>query len=156
MTKDTLNTKIKNEIKEDADFISLIRRSDLAHHFKGCMVKKGLKIADIAARLDVSVANISRMLNGKQNLTLDNIHAIADALQENLVITIESNWQEDYMSNFGKSYFCSDDNWHLSDMHFSPSLNAYRSIISKAANDEVQSETSWLGCNDFHFLEQRA
>lgn len=156
MTKSSLNIKIRNEIKDNADLFCSIRRSELAHHFKGCMVKKGLKIADIAERLEVSAANISRMLNGKQNLTLDNIHALADALQERVVIALESSWREDSVACLEGNYFRSDDKWSLSDMYLKASLSPYQSIDLEAANEEITQEFQWSGFCELPLMEQRA
>ena len=156
MTKNNLNIKIRNEIKDSADLFCSIRRSELAHHLKGCMVKKGLKITDIAERLEVSAANISRMLNGKQNLTLDNIHALADALQERVVIALESSWGEDSMACLGGNQFRSDEKWSLSDMYLKANLKSYKGIDLEAANDEIPQEFQWSGACELSFLEQRA
>lgn len=156
MTKSSLNIKIRNEIKDNADLFCTIRRSEIAHHFKGCMVKKGLKIADIAERLEVSAANISRMLNGKQNLTLDNIHALADALQERVVIALESSWREDSMACFESNYYRSDEKWSSSDMYLKASLKSYQGIDLEAANEVISQEFQWSGYCELSLLEQRA
>lgn len=156
MTKNNINIKIRNEIKDNADLFCSIRRSELAHHFKGCMVKKGLKVTDIAERLEVSAANISRMLNGKQNLTLDNIHALADALQERIVIALESSWREESMACLEGSYFRGDDKWSLSDMYLKANLRSYKGIDLEAANEDMPQEFQWSGFCESSLLEQRA
>lgn len=156
MTKNNLNITIRKEIKDNADLFCSIRRSELAHHFKSCMVKKGLKVADIAERLEVSAANISRMLNGKQNLTLDNIHALADALQERIVVSLESSWREESMACLEGSYFRSDDKWSLSEMYLKANLRSYKGIDLEAANENISQEFQWSGFCESSLLEQRA
>lgn len=156
MTKSPLNIKIKNEIKENSDLFCSIRRSELAHHLKGCMIKKGLKISDIAERLEVSTANISRMLNGKQNLTLDNIYAIADALQERIIFSLECNWQDDIKARFESQFVRSEEKWCPSDRHPSTNLRYYKGIDIEAANEDTLPDFQWLGFCESSFLEQRA
>jgi len=126
MTKHNLNIKIKNEIKENSDLFCSIRRSEIAHHFKSFMIKKGLKIADVAERLDVSAANISRMLNGKQNLTLDNIHALADALQERIIVAFESEWKRDNEIELEGYLSPSEDKWCISEIFQDINLRSYK------------------------------
>ena len=52
------------------------------------MAEKGLKSVDLAERLGVSEANISRWLRGNQNLSLDTMYKLADAVKEPLRVSI--------------------------------------------------------------------
>lgn len=156
MTKHNLNIKIKNEIKENSDLFCSIRRSEIAHHFKSFMIKKGLKIADVAERLDVSAANISRMLNGKQNLTLDNIHALADALQERIIVAFESEWRRDDEIELESYLSPSEDKWCVSDRFQDINLRSYKGINLEAANEDFLQVYEWAGNCETSFLEQRA
>lgn len=82
------NADIKNKIQESSLIFQEARRSDISMQIRSKMIKKGLKNIDVAARLGVSEANISRWLRGNQNLSLDTIYQLADAVEEPLNIHI--------------------------------------------------------------------
>lgn len=148
------NIQIRNEIKENAGLLALFRRSDIAHHFKGCMTRKGIKVADVAERLDVSPANISRMLNGEQNLTLDKMHALADALQEKLVLALESNWRDDSLLDIDADSLWKDQKWHRASLE-KIGLSSYDNFPD-AANDSDSDKKPWAGFLESGFKEQFA
>lgn len=152
-----INSRIRAEIEENAELFTSIRRSDIAHHFKGCMVKKGLKVSDVAARLNVSSANVSRMLNGQQNLTLDKMHALADALQERLILALESNWQvADLLDIDVDSRSRGKSAWEIANNYLKINLNDYGCMPIEAANDSSGYRTEWYGASDGVYLEQQA
>lgn len=66
------------------------RRADVAFLFRSLMVAADLKNVDLAIRLGVSEANVSRWLRGNQNLSLDTVHALCDALDAHLVLDVQS------------------------------------------------------------------
>jgi DNA-binding Xre family transcriptional regulator len=66
------------------------RRADVAFLFRSLMVAAELKNVDLANRLGVSEANVSRWLRGNQNLSLDTMHAICDALDAHLILDVRS------------------------------------------------------------------
>jgi transcriptional regulator with XRE-family HTH domain len=80
------NANIAEKIAASRRLLSAARRADTAFLFKSQMIEQNLKNTDIAARLGVSPANVSRWLRGDQNLSLDTLHALADALQRSLVV----------------------------------------------------------------------
>ena len=104
----------------------------------------------------MSAANISRMLNGKQNLTLDNIHALADALQERIILSFECDWQADFKAVADNLFVRSEEKWCRSDRFDSPNLQYYKSINIEAANEDLPQDFEWAGFCESSFLEQRA
>ena len=84
----TRNREIKSSIEANKLTFSALRRADIAHQFRAYMVEKKIKNVDVAERLGVSEANVSRWLNGSQNLSLDTLYGIADALEESLILKL--------------------------------------------------------------------
>src|SRR5688500_867293 len=82
------NQLIKARILESKPAFTALRRADVAHQFRSCMVEKKIKNMDVAERLGVSEANVSRWLNGTQNLSLDTMYSLADALEESLILRL--------------------------------------------------------------------
>jgi transcriptional regulator with XRE-family HTH domain len=66
----------------------MLRRSDIALQFRVQMLSKTVKNIDLAERIGVSEANVSRWLKGTQNLSLDTMYLLADALDEPLSIHV--------------------------------------------------------------------
>ena len=75
-----------DKIKSSRAVLTAARRADVAFMFRSLMVANNLKSVDIAHRLGVSEANVSRWLRGNQNLSLDTLHALSDALAAQLVV----------------------------------------------------------------------
>lgn len=84
------NAEILKKIRENTPIFQGARRSDIAMQIRGKMAEKGLKNVDIAERLGVSEANVSRWLKGNQNLSLDTLYQLADAVSEPLNIMVGS------------------------------------------------------------------
>jgi transcriptional regulator with XRE-family HTH domain len=105
------NREVQAVIEENKVVFSSLRRSDIAHQFKAKMIQKGLKNVDVAERLGVSEANVSRWFSGSQNLSLDTLYAIADALQERLSVMLESKEQFCELLNLDEADF--GPNWEL-------------------------------------------
>lgn len=80
------NQRLFEKLKNSREVLTAARRADVAFMFRSLMVASNLKNVDIAQRLGVSEANVSRWLRGNQNLSLDTLHALADALAAQLVI----------------------------------------------------------------------
>lgn len=76
------NAGIRKKILADTPVFQAARRSDVVMQVRSKMCEKGLKNIDLAERLGVSEANISRWLRGNQNLSIDTIYQLADALDE--------------------------------------------------------------------------
>lgn len=80
------NNEVFSKINRSRAILTAGRRADVAFMFRSLMVAANLKNVDIAQRLGVSEANVSRWLRGNQNLSLDTLHALSDALAAQLVI----------------------------------------------------------------------
>lgn len=80
------NAELFKQITTSRPLLLAGRRADVAFMFRSLMVECELKNIDIAQRLGVSEANVSRWLRGNQNLSLDTLHALSDALEMNLVV----------------------------------------------------------------------
>lgn len=82
------NADVQKKIQADTPIFQAARRSDVVMQIRSQMVERGLKNIDLAERLGVSEANVSRWLRGNQNLSLDTLYLLADALEEPLIVTI--------------------------------------------------------------------
>ena len=86
----TRNAELKKKIATNFAIFQSVRRADLAMQIRTKMLEKGLRSVDLAERLGVSEANVSRWLRGNQNLGIDTMHLLADALEVPLKITFRS------------------------------------------------------------------
>jgi transcriptional regulator with XRE-family HTH domain len=84
----TNNASVRSQVEQRRSLFKLLRRSDIVMQMRQHMVAKGIKSADLAERLGVSEANISRWLKGNQNLGLDTLFSLADAIEEPLTLLI--------------------------------------------------------------------
>jgi len=82
------NESVRKAVEKSKKLYTAVRRSDVVIQVRQCMVAKGIKSVDLAQRIGVSEANISRWLKGNQNLGLDTLYLLADAVEEPLTITI--------------------------------------------------------------------
>ncbi|WP_208512075.1 helix-turn-helix transcriptional regulator [Variovorax paradoxus] len=82
------NTEIHNKIEKNKKIFTAIRRADIALQIRNQMIEKGVRNVDLAERLGVSEANISRWLRGNQNVSIDALYMLADALEEKLSIVL--------------------------------------------------------------------
>src|SRR5690606_10065117 len=88
------NYEIARQLKEDVEIFGPTWRSSFAFDIKRVMVSKGLKNIDIAERLEVSEANISRMLRGDQNLKLETMYMLAASVGEALNICVGDRYKD--------------------------------------------------------------
>jgi transcriptional regulator with XRE-family HTH domain len=58
-----------------------------------CMEEKGMYKADLAKKLGTSKANVTQMLDGERNLTIDSLYEISNALGAELDIHLFSNFE---------------------------------------------------------------
>lgn len=82
------NQIVRESIEENFDMFYGARLLDFALRVRRKMAEKDLKVGDVAARLGVSDANVSRWLRGDQNLQLKTLFQLADALEEPLNLSI--------------------------------------------------------------------
>jgi transcriptional regulator with XRE-family HTH domain len=86
MSKD--NVSVANVVTKNRKLYLALRKSDFALQVRASMISKGLRNIDIAQRLGVSEANISRLLKGSQNVSLDTMYSLADAVEEPLSVVV--------------------------------------------------------------------
>ena len=88
------NERVAEQIAEDTEIFGSTRRAAPVFEIRRLMIEKGLRNSDIAARLRVSEANVSRMLRGDQNLKIDTLYLLAGAIEENLNFTFSEGRRE--------------------------------------------------------------
>jgi len=82
------NRDIFSIVNNNKNIFSAMRRMDVAMQFRHHMALRGIKNSDLAERLGVSEANVSKLLKGNQNLQLDTLYMISDALEETLSVVV--------------------------------------------------------------------
>ncbi|MFV3283730.1 helix-turn-helix domain-containing protein [Pseudomonas sp. NY15356] len=135
------NIDIAQQIAEDAEVFCYARRGAPILEIRRIMSLKGLKNIDLAERLGVSEANISRWLRGDQNLKLDTIYSLADAVQERLDLC------------FGESHL----RQFLTDMKYSES-EAQEFVVGVNSLEDYKSYArfEFFSCNDEEYGEVEA
>ncbi|UXY55410.1 helix-turn-helix domain-containing protein [Pseudomonas tohonis] len=93
------NEEIARQIKDDVEIYGPTWRSAFSFDVRRVMQEKGLKNVDVAERLNVSEANISRMLNGEQNLKIETMYMLAAAVDESLCIYLGDRHSEKSNNN---------------------------------------------------------
>ncbi|MFN3791382.1 helix-turn-helix domain-containing protein [Massilia sp.] len=78
------NDVIASEVLEKGELWGALRRALPVQQIRRIMRDKNILNKDLAERLGVSEASVSRMLKGKQNLQLDTLYQLADAIEEKL------------------------------------------------------------------------
>ena len=84
-----VNQDLKEIIARETALYKSARRLQVALTIRNKMFEKGLRNVDIAQRLGVSEANVSRWLRGTQNLSIDTIYSLVDALQARFAFSID-------------------------------------------------------------------
>ncbi|MGE0232300.1 MAG: helix-turn-helix domain-containing protein [Burkholderiaceae bacterium] len=82
------NEVIRKVIEEETEIFRDARRLEVALNVRRKLREKGLRSSDLAQRIGVSEANVSRWLRGNQNLSIDTLYLLADALEEKLHVFI--------------------------------------------------------------------
>ena len=80
------NRDVAARIGQSSAIWQSVRRAEPTLQIRQIMREKNLRNIDIAERLGISEANVSRLLRGNQNLKLDTLYGLADALEEPLTI----------------------------------------------------------------------
>ncbi|HEC98660.1 MAG TPA: XRE family transcriptional regulator [Nitrospirae bacterium] len=81
-------SKLLDKYKEDLEFRTEEIILDFTEKIVTMMEKKNISRAELARRLNVSKAFVTKMLNGNPNLTIKTMVSIADALECNLNLDI--------------------------------------------------------------------
>lgn len=124
------------------------RRAHFAAIIRGKMLEKGLRNVDIAQRIGVSEPNVSRWLRGTQNLSIDTLYLLADAIEERLSLILGDEQKAISQGN-DHSDLCMDEIEWVSDVE-RPScqnknvsdLHAYRCKKRKVAFDANKGDPS--------------
>jgi transcriptional regulator with XRE-family HTH domain len=88
MTKPvTENARIAELVSAEKMLWSGVRRAHVMQQVRKLMREKGLRNIDLAERLGIAVPSVSRMLRGRQNIEIDTLYRLADALEVPLQIT---------------------------------------------------------------------
>jgi len=88
------NEEIARQIQDDVEIYGPAWRSAFSFDVRRVMQAKGLRNIDIAERLNVSEANVSRMLRGDQNLKIETMYLLAAAVEEKLSLCLGDRYQE--------------------------------------------------------------
>lgn len=82
-----MNSDIATKVYETHLLWSGVRRAEVMQQVRRLMREKGLRNIDLAERLGIAVPSVSRMLRGRQNIEIDTLYRLADALEVPLQIT---------------------------------------------------------------------
>jgi len=82
------NEIVANEVSERNALWAPVRRAQPIQQVRKVMKKKNLLNKDLAERMNISEQSVSRLLRGNQNIQIDTLYLLADALEEPLEICI--------------------------------------------------------------------
>lgn len=106
------NEIVAKDVSERKALWAAVRRAEPIQQVRRLMRDKKLLHKDIAERLDVSEAAISRLLKGNQNIQIDTLFMLADALEEPLSICFgnkEASVSYSFDGGVASHYFEDDD-----------------------------------------------
>lgn len=93
------NKLIANEVLEKKELWGPLRKALPIQQIRRIMRAKNILNKDLAERLGVTEASVSRMLKGQQNLQLETLYQLADAIEEKLELKIGSSVPSDVKSS---------------------------------------------------------
>lgn len=82
------------DYREDVDIRRLMLRYDVASQLLHVMGEKNVTRTDLARLMGTSLSNISQILNGNRNLTLDTICDISMVLKSDVRIVFEDTYEQ--------------------------------------------------------------
>ena len=82
------------DYREDVDIRRLMLRYEVASQLLNAMDEKSVTRTELARLLGTSLSNVSQILNGKRNLTLDTICDISLALNSDVRIVFEDTYEQ--------------------------------------------------------------
>jgi len=88
------NEIIAGQVAERKALWAPSRRAEPMQDVRRIMRKKEILNKDLAIRLGVTEAAVSRLIKGSQNIQIDTLYMLADALEESLTINIGSDSSE--------------------------------------------------------------
>lgn len=85
------NEIVANDVSERKALWADVRRAEPIQEIRRLMRQKDILNKDMAVRMGVSEAAVSRLLRGNQNIQIDTLYMMADALEETLCISVGNN-----------------------------------------------------------------
>lgn len=80
------NEIVASEVSERKALWAAVRRAEPIQQVRRLMREKKLLNKDLAERMGIAEAGVSRLLKGNQNIQIDTLYMLADALEETLSI----------------------------------------------------------------------
>ena len=156
----TRNADVQKKIFANAQIFEAARRADVSMQIRSKMAEKGLKSVDIAERVGVSEANVSRWLRGNQNLSLGTIYQLADALEEPLHIVFGPLTQADN-AGVASSHRSSNELESVSDIesaapYTAESVGTSCTVVQFATYQELRAQTQGRGHKQLKFAVARS
>lgn len=145
------NSRIREEIKLRKEIFQSFRRADVMNQIRAKMIEKNIKNRDVAERLDVSEANISRWLRGNQNVGIDTMYQLADAVGVDLNIIVG---EININSDRDDGYQVVESDCEKNNFEKNKSLNLYCIKNSKFNNDYVTLSRSVVGNDDEYYYNR--
>lgn len=118
------NKVIASEVLEKKELWGPLRKALPIQQIRRIMRAKNILNKDLAERLGVTEASVSRMLKGQQNLQLETLYQLADAIEEKLELKIGSSIQSDVKSSAESTKTTVD--FFTSDINKVVDMNKYR------------------------------
>lgn len=87
------NEIVAEEVSERKALWAPVRRAEPIQQVRRLMRQNELQNRDLAIRLGISEAGVSRLLNGCQNIQIDTLYSLADALDVSLSINFSNEEQ---------------------------------------------------------------
>mgnify|MGYP006281445681 CR=1 FL=1 len=82
--------ELHEEFKDDVDYRAECLYNDITAQILDCMRERHITRAELAKRMDVSEARVSRMFSETQNFTLATVAKLALALGVEIEVTVKS------------------------------------------------------------------
>jgi len=136
------NEAIAKEVLERKELWTPLRRAMPVQQIRRIMREKHILNKDLAERLGVTEASISRLLKGQQNLQLDTLYQLADALEEKLEIVLGNPCTDVIKDNHNDAVVIAEpfenDRENVFDMNkYRSSRNAIKDVSATAASYKV-------------------
>lgn len=145
------NEIVAQEVAERKGLWSAVRRAEPIQQVRKLMRQKQLLNRDMAIRLGISEAGISRLLNGNQNIQLDTLYMLADALEAPLSIEFEdkeSTFTYKFDEDMVSSYFVESDDIGAEGSNV-VQLSAYKKCVKRSGKSSKTSGVFEPSCVNF-------
>jgi transcriptional regulator with XRE-family HTH domain len=130
---------------------------------RNCLSERGWTIADLASRMGIERPNLSRILNGREGVTIERAERVAAALEVELskLLTVKS----DAMSTFGENLkiAMNEGNWKVASLAAECGLSEaeLKDILDGKNNTpiltmEILANALWVPLRDLLTLSREA